>query len=103
MHAIWWFEESPTRIADAKYIDLLWNFLSNFDSSKDASSLTKPMIMAEMYASLDVLPSPRPVVQSVEFWIFSSNLQKDRYTVWEIKKFSDTHILREIKLCKLES
>ena len=59
--------ETMVKIAEAKYIDLLRNFLSNFDNSKDASNLTQPIIIAETYASLEVLPSPSPVVQSVEF------------------------------------
>ena len=59
--------ETMVKIAEAKYIDLLRNFLSNFDNSRDASNLTNPIIIAEIQASLDVLPSPSPVVQSVEF------------------------------------
>ena len=40
--------ETIVKIAEAKYIDLLRNFLSNFDNSKDASSLTKPIMIAEI-------------------------------------------------------
>ena len=40
--------ETMVKIAEAKYIDLLRNFLSNFDNSRDASNLTKPIIIAEI-------------------------------------------------------
>ena len=66
-------------VADVKYIALRGNSRNNFDNKSEASNLTNPIIMAEIYASEDVLPSPECLVQLfsniVVFWTFFVKLQ----------------------------
>ena len=67
-------------VADVKYIALRGNSRSNFDNKSEASNLTNPIIIAEIYASEDVLPSPECLVQLfsnvvVLFWKFFVKLQ----------------------------
>ena len=50
-------------VADVKYIALRGNSRNNFDNKSEANNLTNPIIIAEIYASEEVLPSPECLVQ----------------------------------------